>query len=420
MCFVLHTASVIHQYCYIPWRSSLKLSDPEVNMWPHVECSGCTLVHLIRMVSSGFLICRFTLLTKIRTAKGFGSLQGRRHLVRTRLLAFYVWFQSQPGHDETVVFFQKDAEIVSELVALLQAESAVPEDLRTLALRAMAVQLLDRTRHTPVISAISSGGQTSLLSMLMHKAVSSVTDTQAASSSQGHYSMQFVEALLSLLGALVACSSGCAALSDAGVVPALLPLVRDTDADHINLVSAGVRILEAFMDFNAAAAIVFRDLGGLQAMIHRLEVEVGHDSQQMSTDEAQAGPAAAEPSQASTSSTVASIPTDNKLVPYARRVLLKSLLRAVALASYHHGNGVRASEDDQGKLFACLKTVIEHGQEFGGALFALAASVMSDLIHHDPLCFRTLEAAGLPEAYLKAIQVRYLLSLACVPRAYKC
>ncbi|DBB00800.1 TPA: hypothetical protein ACH3X1_000730 [Trebouxia sp. C0004] len=353
---------------------------------------------------------RFTLLTKIRTAKGFGSLQGRRYLVRTRLLAFYVWFQSQPGHDETAAFFQKEGEIVSELVALLQAESAVPEDLRTLALRALAVQLLDRTRHTPVISAISSGGQTSLLSMLMHKAVGSVTGSQAAVINQGQYSMQFVEALLSLLGALVACSSGCAALSDAGVVPALLPLVRDTDPDHVNLVSAGVRILEAFMDFNAAAATVFRDLGGLQAMIQRLETEVGHNTEQMSTDEAMSMPTAATSDQPSTSAAAPQVATDTKLVPYARRVLLKSLLRAVALASYHHGNGMRGTEDDQSKLFACLKVVIERGQEFGGALFALAASVMSDLIHHDPLCFGTLEKAGLPETYLKAIQAGVLPS----------
>ena len=328
--------------------------------------------------------------------------------MRTRLLAFYVWFQSQPGHEETAAFFQRDGEIVSELVALLQAESAVPENLRTLALRALAVQLLDRTRHTPVISAISSGGQTSLLSMLMHKAVVSITADQSAISANAQYSMQFVEALLSLLGALVACSSGCAALSDAGVVPALLPLVRDTDASHVNLVSAGVRILEAFMDFNAAAATVFRDLGGLQAMIHRLETEVGQDTEQTDTDEGLAAPSAPEPSQPSTSAAATSLPSDAKLVPYARRVLLKSLLRAVALASYHHGNGMRGTEEDQGKLFACLKIIIERGQEFGGALFALAASVMSDLIHHDPLCFRTLESAGLPEAYLKAIQVLHL------------
>lgn len=351
---------------------------------------------------SGLLFCRFSLLSRIRVAHSFGSLQGRRHLVQTRLFAFYVWFQSNPGHEDITAFFQREGEFVSELVALLQAEAAVPENLRILALRALAVQLLDRTRHTPVVSAISAGGQTGLLSMLMHKAVTSVTTGAAPSDSKPQYSMQFVEALLSLLGALVACSSGCTALSDAGVVPALLPLVRDTDSEHVNLVSAGVRILEAFMDFNQAAASVFRDLGGLQAMIERLELDIVQRPAHISTEE--------QVHAAKTTGTVVS--SDSKLVPYARRVLLKSLLRAVALASYHHGgNNTRVTEEDQNKLFKCLKMILEHGQEFGGALFALASSVMSDLIHHDPLCFKTLDAAGLPEAYLKAVQVQAVLDV---------
>lgn len=36
-------------------------------------------------------------------------------------------------------------------------------------------------------------------------------------------------------------------------------------------------------------------------------------------------------------------------------------------------------------------------KEFGGGLFALAASVVADLIHHDPLVYRTLDQAGLPQ-----------------------
>lgn len=40
---------------------------------------------------------------------------------------------------------------------------------------------------------------------------------------------------------------------------------------------------------------------------------------------------------------------------------------------------------------------------FGGTLFALAASVMTDLIHHDPLCYSTLDSAGLPQAFLSAV-----------------
>ena len=33
---------------------------------------------------------------------------------------------------------------------------------------------------------------------------------------------------------------------------------------------------------------------------------------------------------------------------------------------------------------------------------------MTDLIHHDPLCFRALEEAGLPESFINAVQVSLL------------
>ena len=56
-------------------------------------------------------------------------------------------------------------------------------------------------------------------------------------------------------------------------------------------------------------------------------------------------------------------------------------------------------------MYACLRTIFERAPEFGGGLFALAASVMTDLTHHDPLCFPGLDAAGLPEAFIKAIKV---------------
>ena len=45
-----------------------------------------------------------------------------------------------------------------------------------------------------------------------------------------------------------------------------------------------------------------------------------------------------------------------KVVPYARRLLLKSLLRAIAIASYGVGSQVqRAAEADSATLYACLK-----------------------------------------------------------------
>ena len=44
-------------------------------------------------------------------------------------------------------------------------------------------------------------------------------------------------------------NAGTQALSEAGLIPALLPLLRDTHPDHLPLVASTVRILEAFMDF---------------------------------------------------------------------------------------------------------------------------------------------------------------------------
>lgn len=89
-----------------------------------------------------FVLCRFGLLTRICIAKSFGSLDGRRHLVKSRLLAFYVLFQSSPSQEDLATFLNTEGEFVAELVQLLQRQWHVPEDLRTLALRALAGGLI--------------------------------------------------------------------------------------------------------------------------------------------------------------------------------------------------------------------------------------------------------------------------------------
>lgn len=229
--------------------------------------------------------------------------------------------------EEYNALYLAEPEFVSELVGLVQAEEAVPEEaLRTLALRALAAQLHDRSRITSVIAAVTSGGQSGLLSMLLHKSIASILQQAdvplapsgsgvlpadaaaaaaasaaaagpstagfaAAASSGGAavasaaaaappvgsvaYSVAFVDALLSVVAALVQSSSGYQALNDAGVVAALLPLMRDLHPEHLGLVCTNLRILEAYMDLSQSAATMFRDLGGLTEMIKRLAYEVG-------------------------------------------------------------------------------------------------------------------------------------------------
>ncbi len=283
-------------------------------------------------------------------ARKFGTLEGRRHLARLRLLSLHILFQCNPSPEAVAEFYSQEPEFVSDLVCLLVGGAAIPEDLRILALRVLAVQLLDRTHHTGVITAISSGGQSGLLSMLMHRSIASVA-AGAAGCAQPEYSVQFVDALLTLVGALSASTSGCSALQEAGTLSALMPMLKDTDPAHIGLVASAVRILEAFMDFSTSSASQFREMGGLTDMIDRLKLEVGITAEpdQAVTPAAAAGPddmqtdapaprAVAAPAGPKSG---AAAPQPGVLISYQRRVLLKALLRTIALTSYAPGASAR-------------------------------------------------------------------------------
>eukprot|EP00951_Prasinocladus_malaysianus_P000683 scaffold4915_cov42-Prasinocladus_malaysianus.AAC.1 len=330
--------------------------------------------------------------------------------------------------DEASQILVSDPELVSELVGMLQPSNAIPEELRAVSLRALAVQLLDRSRHvgapastlrtrtpmyqagsgrdrkanvvlqplqSPIISAMTSGGQGGLLYVLMQNTTAGLTSAKGSEPCSVH----FAEALLSLLSLLVATNSGCAALSQAGMIPALLPLLKDANSDHLHLVSTTIRVMEAFMDFSSSAASLFRELNGLTDLCvwsKRLPDVI--PQAETSPGQIEAGKVEGRAS----------------ALPYARRVLIKSLLRGVAMASYAPTNGssarleltnllVYGQDADAQNLYASLKIMMERGEDFGGGLFALATSVMTDLIHHDPLCYNTLDAAGLPEAFLSAV-----------------
>ncbi|KAI7840917.1 hypothetical protein COHA_005349 [Chlorella ohadii] len=337
-----------------------------------------------------------------------------------------------------MALFAGAPDFVQQLAAMLRSEGQVPDDLQTLALRALAVQLLDRTRHGSVIAAISGGEGSGLLALLIHRAVASLTGREAV---PAPYSQPFVEALLSMVGGLVTSTSGTTALSDASLVPALLPLLSHHDPAHLALVASTVRILESFMDYNPTASSLFRELGGLHIMVQRLQFEVEQPAEEPRSGGATSAPPSAEPSSAGeamqteqpvaaggaaaaggtaasegpSTSGAAAQQAQQAVVPYARRLLLKSLLRAIAIASYGVGSQAqRANEADAATLYACLKTIFQRSREFGGGLFALAASVVADLIHHDPLSYRTLDEAGLPQAFLDSVAAGVIVSMEAV------
>ncbi|XP_023540404.1 E3 ubiquitin-protein ligase UPL1-like isoform X1 [Cucurbita pepo subsp. pepo] len=359
---------------------------------------------------------RFSLLTRMRFARAFHSLSARQQYTCIRLYAFIVLVQASGDADDLVTFFNSEPEFVNELVALLSYEDEVPVKIRILCLLSLVALCQDRSRQPTVLSAVTSGGHRGILSSLMQKAVDSViTDTTK-------WSILFAEALLSLVTVLVSSSSSCSAMREAGFIPTLLPLLKDTNPQHLHLVSTAVHILEVFMDYSNPAAALFRDLGGLDDTISRLKVEVSHveNGSKQQGDYSEYGGRNWQVAIAASSDLDDLQPFYSEaLLSYHRRLLMKALLRAISLGTYAPGNISRFYGSEENLLPHCLCIIFRRAKDFGGGVFSLAATVMSDLIHKDPTCFSVLDATGLPAAFLDAVMDGVVCSaeaITCIPQ----
>ncbi|EPS70177.1 hypothetical protein M569_04584 [Genlisea aurea] len=361
---------------------------------------------------------RFSLLTRLRFARAFGSVYARQQYTCIRLYAFIVLVQACSDTDDLVSFFNAEPEFINELVTMLSCEDSVPEKIRILSLLSLVALCQDRSRQPTVLTAVTSGGHRGILSSLMQKSIGSVVNNSSK------WSVVFAEALLSLVTVLVSSSSGCSAMREAGFIPTLLPLLKDTDPQHLHLVSTAVHVLEAFMDYSNPAAALFRDLGGLDDTISRLMIEVTHVENgskhhraDIDQDNAEYG------SSTGVMETAAELDSlhplySEALVSYHRRLLMKALLRAISLGTYAPGTTSRMYGTEESVLPHCLCKIFKRAKDFGGGVFSLAATVMSDLIHKDPTCFSVLEAAGLPSAFMDAIMDSVLTSaeaITCIP-----
>ncbi|XP_068337981.1 E3 ubiquitin-protein ligase UPL1-like isoform X2 [Pyrus communis] len=398
----------------IPANQGLQIIHlPNINTHPETDLELlCKLIAEYKVPSS----LRFSLLTRLRFARAFGSVATRQQYACIRLYAFIVLVQANSDADDLVSFFNTEPEFINELVSLLSFEDVVPEKIRILCLLSLVALCQDRSRQPTVLTAVTSGGHRGILSSLMQKAIDFVTrDTSK-------WSVVFADALLSLVTVLVSSSSGCSAMREAGFIPTLLPLLKDTNPQHLHLVSTSVHILEAFMDYSNPAAALFRDLGGLDDTISRLQVEVSHvenGSKHEDDDSDIIGSSAQVAVGTSTELDSMQPLYSEPLVSYHRRLLMKALLRAISLGTYAPGSTAHVYGSEESLLPQCLCIIFKRAKDFGGGVFSLAATVMSDLIHKDPTCFPVLDAAGLPSAFLDAIMDGVLCSaeaITCIPQ----
>ncbi|KAG2642289.1 hypothetical protein PVAP13_2KG198574 [Panicum virgatum] len=378
-------------------------------------CKGTDLEILDQLVKDYSVpqALRFPLLTRLRFARAFDSLTCRRQYICIRLYAFIVLVQAGHDTDGLSSFLNYETEFIDELLSLLSYEDDIPEKIRILGILSLVALCQDRSHQPTVLSSVTSGGHRGILPGLMQRAVDSII------SGSMKWSIIFAEALLSLVSMLVSSTPGSLALQEAGFIPTILPLLKDTNTQHLHLVSTAVHVIESFLDYHNPSSALFRDLGGLDDTIARLKIEVSQveigskkveESQPINKGKEVEGCPPVPDMQSSCS---------EALVLYNRKNLMKVLLRTISLATYVPGSNARVDGSEENVLPPCLCTIFKRGKDFGGGVFSLAANVMSDLLHRDPTCYTVLDAAGLPQAFLDAIMDGVLYNsdaVSCIPQ----
>ncbi|KAL1540220.1 HECT-type E3 ubiquitin transferase [Salvia divinorum] len=348
---------------------------------------------------------RFPLLTRIRYARAFRSSRICRLYSKICLLSFIVLVQSSDSHDELVSFFANEPEYTNELIRIVRSEENISGTIRTLAMTALGAQLAsysashERARILSGSSINFAGGNRMILLNVLQRAIISLNNSVDLSS------VAFIEALLQfyLLHVISSSSSG-SVVRGSGMVPTFLPLLEDSDSSRLHLVCLAAKTLQKLMDYSNTAVTLFRDLGGVELLVQRLQIEVhrvidftGSMDSSMTTGEC---------------------PKYNIDQLYNQKRLIRALLKALGSATYATANSARSQNSYDVSLTPILLMLFSNKEKFGGDIYSSAVTLMSEMIHKDPTCFNVLFDLGLPSAFLSSIGLGVLpasKAITCIP-----
>ncbi|XP_022867148.1 E3 ubiquitin-protein ligase UPL2-like isoform X1 [Olea europaea var. sylvestris] len=340
---------------------------------------------------------RFSLLTRIRYAHALRSPRICRIYSKICLLSFIVLVQSGDSHDELVSFFANEPEYSNELIRIVRSEEIISGSIRTFAMTALGALLAaysashERARILSGSSISFAGGNRTILLNVLQRAILSLKNSSDLSS------LAFVEALLQfyMLHVMSSSSTG-SIIRGSGMVPTFLPLLEDSDLKHVHLVYLAVKTLQKLMDYSNTAVTLFKDLGGVELLVYRLQIEV-----QRVIDLAEA------------ENNTMTIGECNKYSDdqfYAQKRLIRALLKALGSATYAAANSSRSQNSYDVSLTPTLLMIFSNMEKFGGEIYSSAVTLMSEMIHKDPTCFNVLHELGLPAAFLSSVSAGILPS----------
>eukprot|EP00804_Cyclotella_cryptica_P030429 CCRYP_008520-RB/>CCRYP_008520-RB protein AED:0.03 eAED:0.03 QI:213/1/1/1/1/1/14/495/4469 len=241
--------------------------------------------------------------------------------------------------------------------------------------------------------------------------------------------LEFIDSVLTLTSAVVSVPSGTAALTDCGIIPALVSTIaldsqvtqRKANSSESSLfvsnersekesysesllkfiTAQAIQILEGAIVTHSNALTAFHELKGVDILVQRLNIEVELVKQVKFPNEG---------------ASLEDVVMDNiedkpkRSLQAARRVLLFSAVNCLTVVFHQQeANGANASIPSGGaqlrkpELMHVLLDIMDNADSYGGVLAGLVATLLSDVMNADPQVVHYVHDSGLAKSFLSLI-----------------
>lgn len=229
--------------------------------------------------------------------------------------------------------------------------------------------------------------------------------------------LEFIDSVLTLTSAVVSTQSGTAALTECGLIPALLATVTidhedifeksgldavtSEDANRMRalfrFISAqAVQIIEGAIVTQTNALTAFHDMNGVEVLTKRLSQEIlATTTKPLSL--------------AATGAVAMDIDTEGQEPPLhcSQRVLLFSIVTCLTVVFHQESTSSSSVITPSGAaqlrkpdLTAALICILDNIEAYGGHLVSLIATLLADVMNSDPHVVRHVHDSGLAKSFL--------------------
>ncbi|EIW82911.1 hypothetical protein CONPUDRAFT_151972 [Coniophora puteana RWD-64-598 SS2] len=326
---------------------------------------------------------KFELICRTRCAQALFPENNlmREKLIIVRLLAIAIYGHTHNESQASSALFLYEPDLPMHVAELLQLDQNISVPIQTSAVAAVDALARYRGKVQEVLTAVNAGVAHGTLMALLRN---TIVETSNPESKLPH---SFVDALLSFVTFLASHGAGGNMVVGAGLIPLLVQVIENRLVQRLPMVSKAMQLVDNVLYGFANAFQLFANARGVDVLVGRIQHEVDFDINMYGNE-------------------IKSREVFGSYgeLPVARAAVLKHTLRSLhrMMQSSGTSEGLRGLIDSS--VLASVKKVVQYRGLFGPSVLPIAINIMATFVHNEPTCLPTIQEAGLPLVFYKAIE----------------